>query len=241
MADNGDRKTPADGLAAEAVRKQSSGSLKAVRVPPRADSALDPDPVLQARGVNGRYRGITPSDSDRPLVTSPAIPELPKEIEEQHPRFDRAPREKTWDVVPPELIANSPGLRAIEAYSRDGSKRAQQGRTETRELRAEFQEFKANNAQEHLGIHEKQVETNNRLTEVQKALPKAARSGRAWGFAMGAAAAVVAVAGAIAAWYSYEAARETADAARETAAATREQAAATREMIRATASAIPAH
>ena len=150
MAD-GDRKTPIEPAVAE-QRRKSDGSLKAVRVPPRPDSALDPDPVLQARGLDGRYRGITPSDSDRPGLDPPKIRE-DEAAEEKHPRFDRAPPEKTGEV-------------------------ARQGRWETRELRADFSEFKAENAKEHLGITRGQTETNRRLDDVQKALPDAARAGR---------------------------------------------------------------
>jgi hypothetical protein len=216
MAD-GDRKTPVEPAVAE-QRRKSSGSLKAVRVPPRPDSALDPDPVLQARGVNGRYRGITQSESDPPKIAENPDADM------DHPRFDRAPREKTWDVVPPELVANSPGLRAIETYARDAKHLAKRAA-----MRVES--FDAKNACEHADIKIAVLGLETKVVAVQEQLPKATRSGRIWAFGI---ATVTTVGMVIAAWLGVRAAHETAEA-------TREQAAATREMIRAAAQAAPEH
>jgi len=183
-----DRKTPTEPVVARERRRNTPQGIEAVNEPPRPD---------------GRYAGVTPSESDRPPSDRPIIAEVPKELDDRHPRMDRAPLEKTWNVPPPELVANSPGLRAIETYSRDGSERARQGRTETRELRAEFQQFKADNAGDHLGIKEKQAETNSRLDAVQKALPDATRAGRRWAFATAAVSVSGTVAVAVFGWLMF--------------------------------------
>jgi len=219
---DGDRKTPIEPAVAE-QRRKSSGSLKAVRTPSRPDSALDPDPILQARGIDGRYRGITPSDSDRPGFDPPKIAENP-DADRDHPRLDLAPREKTWDVVPPELIANSPGLRTIEAYARDAKHLAKRAA-----MRVEA--FDSKNAGEHADIKgsvaDVKTEVLSLKTEVSEQLPRAARSGRLVSFVI---ASVTTAGMVIVAWLGVRAAHETAEA-------TREQAAATREMIRAAAQA----
>lgn len=178
MDDNGDRKTPADGLAAEAVRKQSSGSMRAVRAPPRPEPVVEYPPVLRTDGVDGRYAGITPSDSDRPVSIPRAIPELPKELEEKNPRLDRISVEKTWEVAPPELVANSPGLRTIEAYARDAKQLAKRAAT-----RVEL--FNTKNAGEHADIKIAVADVKTELLDlktevvaVKEELPNAANAGR---------------------------------------------------------------
>ncbi len=223
MDDDNERLTPTEPVVGREKRRQTPPGMPAVSIPPRPEvlkAPMKPTVVLRAEPANA------PSDP-------PKIPEVSAKMEELHPRFDRAPTEKTWEVAPPELVANSPGLRSIEAYSRDGSERTKQVRSDTRELKAEFKEFVAVNAGEHTEIKLHQAETNSKLEAMTKALPDAARAGRKWSFATGVAAAVVVVAGAIGGYYEFQTARVTAEAARE-------QAAATRAMVAATARAMPA-
>ena len=174
---------------------------------PRSKTPAGGMPVSRPPRPDGTYsvRPGTPIGAISPPSDAPKIAEN-RDADEAHPRLDRAPSERTWNVrAKPRLAADSlrqtatrtreeiACLASIEDGALGAKERARQGAEAVRELKLEFFEFKAGNAGEHAQIHttvgmvaHKVDHLTTKIDQIQEDHPKTLRSTRIWNTVAGA-------------------------------------------------------